>query len=60
MVFFVLGDREEEILIKSLASSLATTNERDQYERLRKMLARALTCREMQGKRKAAIPKDSD
>ena len=60
MVFYVSGDREEEALIKALAAALAVCIDRDQYERLHKMLARALICREMQGKRKAATRKDSD
>ena len=60
MVFYVSGDREEEILIKSLASSLATTNDRDEYEWLRKMVARALTCREKQGQKKSRHSKSDD
>ena len=60
MVFYVSGDREAELLIKALSAALATCTDADRYERLQKMLARALTCREKQGKRKAATRKDSD
>ena len=60
MVFYVSGDREEELLIKALFAALATCIDPDRYERLRKMLARALTCREKQGKRKSRYRKDSD
>ena len=60
MVFYVSGDREEELLIKALSAALATTTDRDHYERLRKMLARALTCRERQGQKKSRYSKSSD
>lgn len=60
MVFYVSGDREEELLIKAISAALAATTDRDQYERLRKMLARALTCRERQGQKKSRHSKSDD
>lgn len=62
MVFFVSGSREENLLQRALAMLLVQTVNPDEYERLAKMLARALTCmvKQGQGKKKAATPKDSD
>ena len=60
MVFYVSGEHEEELLVKAIAAALAATTNRDHYERLRKMLARALTCREKQGKKKSRYSKSSD
>lgn len=60
MVFYVSGDREEELLIKALSAALAESIDPDRYERLRKMLARALTCRERQGQKKSRHSKSDD
>ena len=62
MVFFVSGYREENLLQRALAMLLVQTVNPDEYERLAKMLARALTCIEKQGqgKKKVATPKGND
>ena len=60
MVFYVSGDREAELLIKALSAALATCTDADRYERLQKMVARALTCREKQGQKKSRHSKSDD
>ena len=58
MVYFVSGPREEALLQKALAKAFAESTNPDESERLAKMLARALTCMEMQGKKKATQKRD--
>ena len=58
MVYFVSGPREEELLQKALAKAFAECTNPDECERLAKMLARALNCIELQGKKKATQKRD--
>ena len=60
MVYFVSGWREEELLQTALAKAFAECTNPDEKARLAKMLARALDCKQLQGKKKATDRKARD
>lgn len=60
MVYFVSGWREEELLQKALAAYFVNASNPDESARLAKMLSRALTCIEKQGKKEKVTARPRD